>query len=95
MKNGIKDYYPTQENNTYTSQNAKILHSQDSVQLPELEARSKETCQTPLARKEGTLCVSANTKQQDFLLVFITFAMAGSLQQLFAAATNTAIDSSA
>jgi hypothetical protein len=96
LKNGIKDYYPTQENNTYTSQNAKILHSQDSVQLPELEARSKAPRQTPLqGRKEGTLCVSAKTKQQDFLLVFITFAMAGSLQQLFAAATNTAIASSA
>jgi hypothetical protein len=47
--------------------------------------------------KEGRkeLCVSAKTKQQDFILVFITFAMAGSLQQLFAAATNTAIASSA
>ncbi len=59
MKNGIKDYCPTQENNTYTSQNAKILHSEHSVRLPELEARSKVPCPTPLqGRKEGTLCVS-------------------------------------
>ncbi len=95
LKNGMKDYYPTQENNTYTSQNAKILHSEDSVRLPELEARSKASCATHLQGRKELWGVSAKTKQQDFLLVFITFAMAGSLQQLFAAATNTAIASSA
>jgi hypothetical protein len=57
LKNAIKDYYPTQENNTYTSQNAKILHSENSAQLPELEARSKAPCPTPLqGRKELCVC---------------------------------------
>lgn len=69
-----------------------ILRILFNSQSWKLEARHHT--QHPCKEGRNFVCVS-KSKQQDFLLVFITFAMAGSLQQLFAAATNTAIDSSA